>query len=548
MRTTAKASNELIQRLHATITRESARQVAKRAGVHHGTIANALQGKPIHADALERLSKIIPKTRSAGEFKASRGLDWKPPIQKDASLSWPLEKIRAARDAQMRGEFDQPARLAEAMRTDDAIYVAYQNRIAPQAAIAAKLVACEGARGEAVRRKAAASVTVERSVLAGIQGTMANHGLAIGYARHDVNSTGTIVSMRLEEWPLEAVRWNPSREVLETSTREMSRVDIVHGDSHWLVFAKFKIKPWTQAACLLPASMVWASHANGVADWAGGSKAHGLSQIMGALPDDFALEDEDGALTKDAQAFLDLMTALANGDTRAALAPPGFDAKFLANSSTAWQIFAELIQNREKAAARIYQGTDAALGSVGGAPGVDIAALFGVATTILQGDFGAIETALKTGLYDPWTAINEGDSRYAPRLEYQMPDPDADAKHAQSAAGRTRLATAIKEMRDQKFEITQADVDLLAKELGVHPAPRLASIDKQTATIQLAPTDVAKVVRVREARASQGLPPFGDERDDMTITQLDATIQQKADIAVDTATAPDATAAPAVPT
>lgn len=38
--------------------------------------------------------------------------------------------------------------------------------------------------------------------------------------------------------------------------------------------------------------------------------------------------------------------------------------------------------------------------------------------------------------------------------------------------------------------------------------------------LELAPTDVARVVRASEARASQGLPPFGDERDDKTVSQL----------------------------
>ncbi len=46
--------------------------------------------------------------------------------------------------------------------------------------------------------------------------------------------------------------------------------------------------------------------------------------------------------------------------------------------------------------------------------------------------------------------------------------------------------------------------------------------------LQLAPTDVAKVVRVREARAAQGPPPFGDARDDMTMPELEAATKAKA--------------------
>ena len=58
--------------------------------------------------------------------------------------------------------------------------------------------------------------------------------------------------------------------------------------------------------------------------------------------------------------------------------------------------------------------------------------------------------------------------------------------------------------------------------LGVSVPCKLAAFEAQAIPLQLAPTDIAKVVTAREARAAQGLPPFGDERDDMTITELEA--------------------------
>jgi hypothetical protein len=53
---------------------------------------------------------------------------------------------------------------------------------------------------------------------------------------------------------------------------------------------------------------------------------------------------------------------------------------------------------------------------------------------------------------------------------------------------------------------------------------------------------VARVVRVREARASQGLPPLGDERDDLFISELEAVAEAEAE-----AEAPAPEAAPAPP-
>jgi hypothetical protein len=505
--------------------------MARHAGVSEGVVVRAL-------------ARIVDRTRRAAEF---RGLaQWRPPTRQGGAYSWSLESIRAARDDQMIGSFARPVRLAEAMRTDDALFTAYHNRIAPQSAVQAVLVSCGGTRGDAVQRKAMQSAIVPRTVLAGIAGTLANHGVAIGHVIREASDDGTRVDFRLEEWPLEHVRWNNSTERLETRTKEGQTVPIVHGDGEWIVFRKFADRPWTQEACVLPGALIYAAHGNGVRDWAAASFSHGQAKLIGELPAGVTLVDADGNPTREAQAFLAMMQDIVSGEMGAGIRPPGSKTDFVANGSTAWQVFSELIVNRSKAAARVYLGTDAILGSQGGAPGIDIAALFGVATTKIQGDFWAVEQGLRTGFYEPWTAINFGDSRYAPALVYQMPDPDAKAKAEEHAAKRTALLGVIKRMREEQMEVTQKDVDALAKEMGVSPAPRLAAGDKKTTPLTLAPTDVAKVVRVREARQAQGLDPFGDARDNMTITELDeklkADAQAKAEIKVDAAAPPPAPA------
>jgi hypothetical protein len=49
--------------------------------------------------------------------------------------------------------------------------------------------------------------------------------------------------------------------------------------------------------------------------------------------------------------------------------------------------------------------------------------------------------------------------------------------------------------------------------------------------IDIAPTDTAKCVRVREVRAANGLPPLGDDRDELTLAELDALSKSKASTA-----------------
>lgn len=462
----------------------SVRAAAKALGMSRGAAVYTLA---------KTRAQIVDRVRKAEDFAGSAPVRERAPIRRQPDTLWSIEKIRAARDAQMRGDFALPVRLAEAMRTDDALYTAYHNRIAPQSAVATKLVACANARGEGVARKAQASCIVPRGVLVGIAGTLANHGIAIGYIIREPSDDGTRVDLRLTEWPLEFVRWNPSTEQLETTVKHGGmRVPIVHGDGYFVVFRKTEILPWTQEAALLPASMIWGAHAYALADWAGASKSHGLAKIVGELPSGVALQQKlaDGSvvLNDEAAAFLQMIQDVVSGEAQAAVRPAGSKLDVLANTSTMYQIFSELITDRKKAATFVYLGTDASLGAAGGAPGVDIATLFAVASTKLQGDFDAIEQALNTGFFPVWTAINCGDSRYSPRLEYLIPDPDASQKSKERGEAYDRLWTAIKEAKAAGMKVDQDYINKLAKAFGVEDIPQLIQVDAAAAAPVADPT------------------------------------------------------------
>ena len=547
-RDAARLPSTDLDRLRSTLQSSSLRDVARRAGVSFETVRRAASGGAVTEATAVALRRASPHVRTADEFSGAGAAAVHAPLRRlgveaHDSQSDALLWIRQARNEQIAGRFAKPVRLAEAMRTDDALFTAYHNRIAWQAAIDAELVGHDSQRGRNVAAKALAHIVAPRDTLQGIAGTLANHGVAIGYIEHEPNDDGTIVSFRLTEWPLEHVRWNTTDETLETQTRDGSIVPIVHGDGRWIVFRGFGLHPWSQSAAILPASFVYAAHAEGIADWAGASRAHGLAKIIGQLPEGVTMRKSDGSLTSEADAYLTMLADLVSGEASAGVHAHGGDAKFLANGSTAWQVFSELVQNRERAAARIYLGTDAYLGQIGDAPGVDIAALFGIATTKIQGDVRALTAGLDSGLAQPWTAINFGDSRYAPSYAYALPDPDEAKNREAAAVAAERLAATLAAYREQRISIDQAVVDRLASAFGVSPAPRLADVTEDTSSINLAPTDVAKVVRVREARAASGLPPFGDERDDMTLTELDE--RNKASAAAEASNAEAPAPAPA---
>jgi hypothetical protein len=87
----------------------------------------------------------------------------------------------------------------------------------------------------------------------------------------------------------------------------------------------------------------------------------------------------------------------------------------------------------------------------------------------------------------------------------------------------------------------------MANDLGVDDPPQLAA--PKSVALNLASGDLAKVVRVSEARAAQGLPVFGDLRDDMTITELDQqALIRIAEIKAGQTITPGDPAAPTPPT
>ncbi|HTV24292.1 MAG TPA: hypothetical protein VMG12_36620 [Polyangiaceae bacterium] len=471
---------------------------------------------------LARRASAGPQTRATRA--APDATSAKAPRRQQSPFSWSLARIRDARDSQARGQFELPVRLAEAMRTDDAIFTAYQARIATQSAVALVWRAAQTPGGPAALERARVAIKAPQHVRQSILGTLALHGVAIGYVEHSVAATpsGPTVAFTLTEWPLEHVRYVASDGTLETRVDDgIERLKITHGDGHWIVFSKFGVLPWTQDAALLPAALLWAAHAEGLADWAGASAAHGQPRIVGELPEGMPLGDGQGGLSPDARAYLDLLSDLINGTAAAGIRPFGAKSDYISNDSTAWQIFKELITNREGAAARIFLGTDAILGARGGAPGVDVAALFGIATTRIQGDFEALERGMHEGMALPWAALHGVEPEDMPRQVYELPDVDADKRSEQEAAAVTRLADAVDAMKRAGLTVDQAVINALVQALGVTVSCVMAARETKVVPLQLAPTDVARVVTVNEARASQGLPSLADKRGAMMISDLE---------------------------
>ncbi len=466
-------------------------------------------------------SKRARKVRSASEFDTARlSAELRSPRASIAAYSWSLEDIVSARKEQHAGRFMLAARMAESMRTDDALAVAYENRLAPQRCIPVELVPGKGARALSVASEADAlfgqsGVGVHPDTLADIHGCLVNHGIAIGFNVATPRDDGSRIDFEHRYWPIEFVRWDPIDRCFKARVDPMGqpavipapvRIEgelqayqsinvweepIVHGDGRWVIYKKHEVYPWRDEAAILPAAMVWARHAFAVRDWAKGSVAHGSAKVIGELPVGVALTKEGGALTDEAAAFLELLKSIGTSDSPSGIRPAGAKTDFLTNTSTAWNVWSELVLNAERAAARIYLGTDGTLGSVGGSPGVDVTALFGVASTKVQGDLACIERGILTGVIEPWCAVNFGDSTLAPRRRYMVPDGESDALKKSLADRTAGFSAALKGRTDAGIALTQEDIDGLAADFGVR-APKLpAPATQPSPGLRAVPSDAS---------------------------------------------------------
>ncbi len=446
-------------------------------------------------------SKRARKVRSNAEFDPVRlAAQLRPPRRGEGSGSWGLAEIFAARDLQMAGSFERPARLAEAMRTDDALFVAYENRLAPQRMLSVALrPANDGARARAICGEADAlfgqrGVGIHSDTIADIHGCLVNHGVAFGVNALTPRADGSRVDFEHRMWPIDFVRWDTvdrcfkarvdpqgQRPVVGSGYQvaTMAEEPIVHGDGRWVIYQKHEWAPWKQDAAILSASVLWARHAFALRDWAKGSTAHGNAKLVGELPEGMPLQDANGQLTPEAGAFLELLRTLASVDSPYGVRPAGSKTEVLANGSSAWQVWNELASNAERAAARVYLGTDGTLGSRGGAPGVDIESLFGVAVTRVEGDLRAIERGFNTGVIQPWAALNFGDSSLAPERLYLMPDGDEETRRKSATERTTAFGQHLATLAGAGFKVSQDYVDGLARDLGVR-TPVLVQVPAET--------------------------------------------------------------------
>lgn len=204
--------------------------------------------------------------------------------------------------------------------------------------------------------------------------------------------------------------------------------------------------------------------------------------------------------------------------------PPGLEYTVVESSGRIADIYDKIIEWANGDYAMITGAITTATGSPGFSKG-DVQERFTRAVLASFGD--SLATCLHAGGLVPWGKSNYGDEN-APRPEFDAQAPEDKKVRAETIGIAGEALAKINEgLKVAGVRITRASVEKFAQSLGFE-VEDIPAGQTPVAKLELAPTDVAKVVRASEVRASQGLPAFGDERDDMTIPELDANAKAQA--------------------
>lgn len=267
---------------------------------------------------------------------------------------------------------------------------------------------------------------------------------------------------------------------------------------------------------------------------------YGDPKIIGTMPEGIAPNSPEGEKAMDALATI-------RNPGGYGLIPYGSTAQFIGLQATQGTIITDATANAVQNIAAVILGSD---GTMTRGAGVYTSPIFEkVSHNIVNRDLTCIKRGINQGHIGTYLAYNyagtiaTASGWIEPVIDIPLPDPDADARIKSYAERVQKFHEILDKERANGFLVSQDRVSQLAKSLEIDE-PTLAPMDQKTVQLDLAPNDVAKVVKVREARSSRGLPPLGDNRDELTIAEMDALSKSNSDEGTDALNAAESSDAP----
>ena len=439
---------------------------------------------------------------------------------------WDIERARRAIEMHDQGIFLESYTLGMAATRAGPVHAALRQRTAPSLGVERHVLGGTRGLSRIVREEVetqlcprdgeSASVYFPPFLWGAISVDLAMYGWCIlqhVYGEPDAQGIRPCFTRR---WPIWATQLLMYRRTFQALTLD-GPVDIIDGDGKWTIIANHDLPNLHGAVRALGMEYL----RDGFTLEAQGNYVDRYSEPkpVATMPEKMAPKSKEGDAFEEA-----VQDAREPGGW--VVLPYGASFTFAQlKGADAAAVFDSPLGNSLQRVAMILLGTDGTMASGQGTVYRPIY-LNGVRLDLVRDDLRAITTAINYGRVRPYVAFNYGgDVKRIPVLSMPLPDPEKDAR-TKSYAERVLQLHAILEAEEKSgCERSQERVEQLAAQLDIE-APVL--ILNRAPRVSITDTDRAKAYRVSEIRAGDGYDPLGDERDDLTIAELDAIAKQRA--------------------
>ena len=417
----------------------------------------------------------------AREMAVQSVLDWTPP------------RVRAALYGADAGVMADAADLCEAIMTDDRVAGVLSSRTL---SLLGMPLVWEGAPQvlEALKGDGTAHGDWWDLVPEEELAKLLNWGIVFGVGLGELVPTkredGRIVP-RLKVWHPRWLNYRTSTDEWRLSTSE-GQVDIRPGDGKWLLFTPYgRSRPWALGAWRV-LQWPWIVKRYATLDWQRQNETTGSPIRVGKAPEGSSRAAREG--------FRNDLKAL--GRDAAMVLPAGYDLELVESSSKNWDTFQATIQWADAAFEVTLVGQVVTTeGSAGFSDG-GIHQRTRIELLTFSGQ--TLSTAIRDQVLANWVRWNYPGAP-VPWVSWDTTLPEDKSDKAETllklgdAITRLDAALSASGQRTNAVELAQA--------FGI-PMVELPPTKDKAPTVTLAPTDVAKVIKVNEARASAGLGPL----------------------------------------
>jgi len=438
---------------------------------------------------------------------------------------WDLARVRRAISAHRNGIFLESSVLASVVVGFGPVLAALGQRVAPLLALPrqiksghrglSRILGAELERQLVPRDGLMPSEHFPPTVYGSVAIDLAMGGFAVlQHAYGDPDPDTGVRPIYTRRWPQWATVFYEYRRTFVAQTTE-GPVDIVSGDGKFTLIGDSE-RPHLYGA-IVPLGEEALDGRTTQRSRAGYINKYGNPKWIGTLPPQVSVQSPEG------KEFFAAIKTVRGPDGVVAL-PAGSQFKIDGLTSGQSSAFQDALSSNWQYIAAILLGSDGTMSKDSGPYSAPI--FKGVRRDLIDRDRHATVRGINAGHIGPWLRFNYAQSIAVatgwvdPVIDIPLPDPDREARIKSYGERVLLFHQIVKAERESGFEITQDRAEQIAMSLEIE-TPTLQVQSESVVPLQLAPTDVAKVVFVDEARRSQGLPGIGDERGKLTITELE---------------------------